>query len=262
MRPLSTNHCKNSELICWNRRGERSGNGKRKLMGREGEVGDFFPPLFHLVCFSTTTNQKRSNTCSSTVKITQVLECTSLGPRNSLTAGKRLNIEEPVWFLHLSLTGSRGAQKCFPTLCRHRGQSPNCFPVMVLHSEPGQKQKPHTDDLNGPELQKRWRLPHQLGMSPLWHGYHSAFSLCFTLLPLPLGCCWEFFCSHVCFIVLFFRPLPSGVTTVTPSHPSLSHQHWVSSFTTCISFLHGLPRFPLPASSMLNTSCDKHLNLT
>lgn len=133
---------------------------------------------------------------------------------------------------------------------------------MVLPSEPGQKERPHTDYLNGPELQKRRRLSLQLGMSPLWHGYHSARSLCFTLLLLPLGCCWERFCSHVCFIVLFFWPLPSGVTTATPSHPSLSHQHCVSSFTTCVSFLRGLPHFPLPGSCMFNTSCDKHLNST
>lgn len=59
MCPSSSNHCKNSELICWNRRGERNGNGKFD--------GEKVLCIFS-VCVSpwrkASTNQKQHNTCS------------------------------------------------------------------------------------------------------------------------------------------------------------------------------------------------------
>lgn len=79
-----------------------------------------------------------------------------LAHHNSLTAGWMwLNIKQPVCFLDLSLMGGRGAQKFFPALCRLRGQSPNSFPVMVLCSQLGWRERALTGSPNRPKLKEK-----------------------------------------------------------------------------------------------------------
>lgn len=43
----------------------------------------------------------------------------------------------------------------FSALCRLRGQSPNSFPVIVLRSQLGQRERPLPGSPNGPELKEK-----------------------------------------------------------------------------------------------------------
>lgn len=191
MCPCSSNHYKNTELICWNRRGQRNSDGKL-----DGGIVLFF----HSVCFfpggEHSPMKGPQHLLTETGKILQVLEWTSLDHHNSLTAGGEGWILTNLSASWISPWREAEEHKSFSQLSAElRGQSPNSFPVIVLRASwAGEKERLQAP-LMGQSSKKRWQLPYQQGMSPLWHCYHSASSLFLTPLPLSHTCCWELYWS-------------------------------------------------------------------